>query len=293
MKISGFTFVRNAEKLGLPIVESITSILPLVDEFVVNVGNSSDNTLKLIKSIKSKKTRIVFHDWDDRYTEKMRIYAVQTNLAMYECKGDWLFYIQADEVVHENDLKKIKHTILENDKDRSVQGLLFHWHHFWGSYNYKLDSYLHYRREIRVIRNFLGTSSWKDAQGFRLDGKKLKVKDSEAHIYHYGWVLPHDQGVEKTLNHSHFYRGKEATKSMMSPDKNNFFYDVDPYILRPFKGTHPSVMKKRITSFPETFDITKCHKSLKGKHLKRRILTFLERTFKLRLGEYKNFILLK
>ena len=293
MKISAFTFVRNAVKLGLPIVESIKSILPIVDEYIVNVGNSSDDTLKLLKSLKSKKIRFVYHDWDDRYTEKMRIYAIQTNLAMYECKGDWLFYLQADEVVHEDDLPKIIEAIKKYDSDKNVQGLLFHWKHFWGSYNTILDSYVHYRQEIRVIRNFLGVSSWRDAQGFRIDGKKLHVKDSGASVYHYGWVLSGEQGAAKAKNHSLFFRGKEATKKFNIADKDKYFYDVDPYILGTFKGTHPAVMKKRIEGYVDTFDKSRCEKRIKGKDLKRRIKTFLERTFGWRIGEYKNYILIK
>ena len=35
MKVSGFTFLRNAQKLGYPFAQSIRSILPIVDEFVI------------------------------------------------------------------------------------------------------------------------------------------------------------------------------------------------------------------------------------------------------------------
>jgi hypothetical protein len=36
MKVGGFTFVRNVVKYDYPVVESIRSILPVVDEFIVN-----------------------------------------------------------------------------------------------------------------------------------------------------------------------------------------------------------------------------------------------------------------
>ena len=58
MKVSAFTFIKNGQILGYPFLESIQSILPIVDEFVVNVGESEDDTLALIKSIKSRKIRI-------------------------------------------------------------------------------------------------------------------------------------------------------------------------------------------------------------------------------------------
>lgn len=49
MKVCGFTFIRNAEKYDFPIVEAITSILPICDKFVVAVGESEDNTRAIIK----------------------------------------------------------------------------------------------------------------------------------------------------------------------------------------------------------------------------------------------------
>ena len=291
MKISGFTFVRNARKFGLPVCESIRSILPLVDEFIVNVGISEDKTLRMIRGLRSKKIHIIQNPWDDRWMEKMRIYAVQTNLAMYRCTGDWLFYIQADEVVHEKDHSSIYKSMEKNLKDPEVQGLLFNWIHFWGSYRYFLDTYVNYRREIRIVRNFLGVSSWKDAQGFRLDGKKLKVRPSGGRIFHYGWVVPPANAVEKAKNHSTFYRGKEATKKFQIDPKEKFFYNIHRYLLSEFKDAHPFVMKERIDEFVDTFDISRCPSGFRLD--KRNLRTFLYRTFGLTPGEYRNYKLLK
>ena len=49
MSISAFTFIKNGQILGYPFVHSIKSILPIVEEFVVNVGESEDDTLKIIE----------------------------------------------------------------------------------------------------------------------------------------------------------------------------------------------------------------------------------------------------
>lgn len=292
MKISGFTFVKDATKYDLPIVESIRSILPIVDEYIVNVGKSNDKTLSMVKNIKSKKIKIIQNNWDARYTEKMRIYAVQTNLAMYQCTGDWLFYLQADEVVHEKDLDSIYKSMENNFEDKKIQGLLFDWHHFWGSYDYYLDTYVHYQREIRIIRNFLGITSWKDAQGFRLDGKKLKVKHSNGHIYHYGWVVPPAKARAKSYNHSLYYRGEKATEKFFIPEEQEFYYNVNPYFLSKFKSTHPAVMRSKIKKTKSEFNIKLCRPKIKRKMFKRNIQTFLYRTLGLRLGEYRNYNLI-
>ena len=49
MKVTGFTFIRNAVKFDYPVVEAITSILPLCDDFVVAQRKSEDETEKPIK----------------------------------------------------------------------------------------------------------------------------------------------------------------------------------------------------------------------------------------------------
>ena len=51
MNVSAFTFIKNGQILGYPFVQSIKSILTIVDEFVINVGQSEDDTLSMIKSI--------------------------------------------------------------------------------------------------------------------------------------------------------------------------------------------------------------------------------------------------
>ena len=103
MKISGFTFVKNAVKYDYPVVESIKSILPLVDEMIVNLGDSEDETNALIESIGSEKIKIVHSVWDKNLREGGRVLAVETDKAMDAVSpdADWLIYIQADEVIHE------------------------------------------------------------------------------------------------------------------------------------------------------------------------------------------------
>ena len=292
MKISGFTFVKNAKEFGLPVVESIKSLLPLVDEYIVNVGQPDlDKTENLIRSIRNKKIKIIRSEWNSNYTEKMRLFAVQTNIAMYNCSGDWLFYLQADEVIHENDYTKILNAIREVNKDKRIEGLLFRFFHFWANGNFILDSFVHYQREVRVIRNFLGISSYKDAQGFRVDGHKLHVKNSGASIYHYGYTLNPEQAEKKARYNSYLYRKDKNYKEI--PDAKNFYYKVNPYFIRPFKGTHPQVMKKRLSYMFNDFNPKLCKSPISFKQFKRNIQTFIYRITGIKIGEYRNFILIR
>jgi len=70
MKVSGFTFIRNGSILGYPFIESIKSILPICDEFVIAVGKSDDDTLSKIRAIKSKKIRIIETVWNENMQDR-------------------------------------------------------------------------------------------------------------------------------------------------------------------------------------------------------------------------------
>ena len=133
MKISGFTFIRNALKYDYPIVEAITSILPICDEFIVAVGKSEDETLQLIKNINSSKIKIVETVWDDNLREGGHLLAAETNKAFKQISkdSDWAFYIQGDEVIHEKYLPVIQQALKDYKEDTRIEGLLFNYLHFY------------------------------------------------------------------------------------------------------------------------------------------------------------------
>ena len=98
--------------------------------------------------------------------------AVQTNIAIEQCSGDWCFYLQADEVVHEKYLPVIKDRCRELLNDQEVEGLVFDYRHFWGDYDHYQLSHGWYKREIRIIRNNIGINSYRSAQGLEEMAKK-------------------------------------------------------------------------------------------------------------------------
>ena len=186
MKVSGFTFIRNAILYDYPIVEAINSILPICDEFVVAVGQSEDQTIELIQSINSPKIKIIETQWDDSLREGGRVLAVETDKAFAAISKDtdWCFYIQGDECVHEKYLPIIKSEMEKCIADKKIEGLLFNYLHFYGSYDFIGTARKWYRNEIRIIRNNPKISSFRDAQGFRIDNRKLRAKKIAATVYH-------------------------------------------------------------------------------------------------------------
>ena len=288
MKVSGFTFVRNAIKFDYPIVEAITSILPVCDEMIVAVGNSDDATLALIKSINSPKIKIIQTTWDDTLREGGKVLAIETNkaLAALSPDSDWYFYIQGDEVVHEQYLPNIQKAMQDNLNDPKVEGLLFKYLHFYGSYQYVADAQRWYRQEIRIIRNQGNITSYRDAQGFRtIDNKKLSVKWIDAFVYHYGWVKSPEIQKEKMKSSINFWTTDEESVGVKKHYEDNFDYsEIDS--LRNFNGTHPAVMQTRIARVNWQFDFDIREKKLS---LKNRFRAWIEKLTDCRIGEYKNF----
>jgi len=285
--VSGFTFVRNALIYDYPVVEAITSILPVCDEFIVNAGDSDDDTLQLIQSIPSDKIKIVQSIWDKNLRTGGSVLAQQTNIALSHCTGMWCFYIQADEVAHEQYLPIISEAVSTFAADNRIEGLLFKYLHFYGSYQYVGTSRRWYRNEVRIVRNNIGVYSYKDAQGFRISGnRKLCVKPIHAYVYHYGWVKPPKVQQKKQRSFNKLWHPDEWVETYFGSCDEYDYHTIDT--LEPFTGTHPAVMHKRIESQNWQF-VHNPKKSSRNTSLKHRILNHIEKLTDFRIGEYKNY----
>jgi len=286
MKISGFTFIKNAIINDYPIIEAITSILPVVDEMIVSVGDCEDGTRELIQSIASDKIKIYDSVWDPALREGGKVLAVETDkaLAHISSESDWAFYIQADEVVHEKYHSAIIAAAEKYANDKNVEGLLFKYKHFYGVYDYVGDSRKWYRNEIRIIRNDKSIHAYRDAQGFRKENRKLRVKLIDAYIFHYGWVKNTAKMKDKIKNLNKLWLDDASSELRAELFDYNDFDSI-----KKFTGTHPSVMQKRIReqNWNMYLDV-----SQKKMSLKKRALYWVEKKTGIRLFEYKNYKLM-
>lgn len=292
MKVSGFTFVKNAVKYGYPVVESIRSILPIVDEMIVCLGDSDDETNKLIESIGSDKIKIIHSVWDNSLREGGKVLAVETDKAIgaTATDSDWLFYIQADEVVHEQYHATIIAAMEKYAADKKVEGLLFNYRHFYGSYKYIGDGRKWYSKEIRVIRNNKNIRSYLDAQGFRWNNnRKLNVKLINAYIYHYGWVRNPVTMQKKYADFGKLWNADASYEKWAEEEKKRLsgydYSDIDSLTF--FSGTHPAIMKDLVEK--ENWELDINVKKKKFKNTKHRILYFIWRNFGWRPFEYSNY----
>ena len=290
MKISGFTIIKNAVLNDYPIVEAITSILPVVDEMVVLIGDCNDGTEALIASINSPKVKVYHSVWDTSLRSGGKVLAVETNkaFALIDPESTWAFYIQGDEAVHEKYHQNIINACKQYKDDVRVEGLLFKYLHFYGTYDYVGDSRKWYNHEVRIIRNDKKIQSYKDAQGFRVGETKLLVKEIDAYIYHYGWVKSPEQMMKKQKDVSRFWHDDASlVKNNNQPD----FYNFNEYdSLEKFTASHPFIMADRLVkkNWQIELDVTKKRFSLKNK-----LLYYFEKLTGIRPFDFRNYQILK
>ncbi|GAA4458120.1 hypothetical protein GCM10023189_29910 [Nibrella saemangeumensis] len=290
MKVAGFSFIRNAIQYDYPIVEAIQSILPVCDEFVIAVGRSEDETLALVQSIDSPKIRIIETVWDNTLREGGRVLAVETDkaLAAIAPDADWAFYIQGDEVLPETYLPEVRRAMEQYLDQPAVEGLLFNYRHFYGSYRYVADSRKWYRREVRIVRNTGNVVAYRDAQGFRTrDNRKLNVKLIDAWMHHYGWVKPPEKQAGKLSNFGRYWHTDQQMAQVRQELQNFDYSGIDSLAL--FTGQHPLVMQDRINRADWNFQFDIRQKKLS---IRNRLLALIEAVTGWRAGEYKNYKLI-
>lgn len=255
MKIAGFSFIRNALRYDYPIAEALLSIAPLCDKLFVAVGNSEDETLQLIQNLLPGKIEILETVWDDTLREGGRVLAVETDKIFQHIPSDydWCFYIQGDEVFHEEGYPVLRKAMQQYLHKMEVDGFLFNYLHFYGSYDYLAESSNFYRNEIRVIRNNKSIYSYRDAQGFRKNNKeKLNVIKLSCVMHHYGWVRQPKAMQDKQLSFNKLWHD-DAWVEQHVVKAEEFDYGTIQTIKK-FTGKHPQGMQQRILSMNWKFD---------------------------------------
>jgi len=279
MKVSAFTFIKNGQILGYPFIESIQSILTIVDEFVINVGESEDDTLLLIQSISSPKIRIIKSKWNDTMRERGYVYGQQKMIAQYNCTGDWAFYIEGDEVYHENDLEQIRESMKIHLNDSNVEALAFDFYHFYGNANSFLDSPGWYRSEVRIIKNSIRAYApdglfWLVLKSNK-KGRYPRAKHTGVNCYHYGWVRSEEQMNLKSYKVQKYW-GKEPVKVDYS--------QMDQSIIKEFQGSHPDIVKDWLPKNTGLYKVDPSYKPTK-KQKKHQSMIKLEKLFGLDLSK--------
>ena len=279
MKVSAFTFIKNGQILGYPFLQSIQSVLPIVDEFIINVGDSDDDTLSIVESISSSKIRIIKSRWNDTMKDRGYVYGQQKMISQFNCTGDWSFYVEGDEVYHEDELEKIRESMKINLNDLNVEALVFDFYHFYGNPNSYIDSPGWYRNEARIIRNSIRSYAPDGLFWLVLNSNKKgrypRAKHTGAHCYHYGWIRSEEQ-----MN----LKSKKVKKYWGENYERINYSQMDQSIIKEFKGTHPEIIKNWL---PKESGVFKADSNyiLTRKQKKHRLMIQLENIFGVELSK--------
>ena len=246
MKISGFTILRSAVRLGYPFEASIRSLLPVVDELIVGVGDDDDGTWEAVAAIGDARVRPFRSTWR-LPSVGGEVLAEQTNLALARCTGDWAIYLQGDEVLHEDDLPALRQALVEH-RDRRTEGLVVRYLHFWRDYQHVADDWLRfYPRAVRVVKRVPGIESAGDACGFvrRQRGRTrgLIKADCGARVFHYGWCNPPEVQAVRVEN-----LGRQMFGEQDRHERADSVFGKNG-IARGFSDSHPRVMADRVAAF--------------------------------------------
>jgi len=289
LKVSCFTFLRNAHILGYPFVESIQSALPLCDEYIVNVGDGEDDTGEMVEAIGSPKIRIIRSRWNENMKTKGYVYGQQKSIALFNCTGDWAFYLEADEVIHEDDLPAIRKSMEMHLGDKEVEALVFDFIHFYGNHKTRASSPAWYKREARIIRNTVRSYAPDGLffvvleEGSNKDGRYPRAALANARIYHYGWLRSREQMAEKNRRISGYW-------GVDSVDVD--YSKIDPLVLKEFTGSHPGVIKPWLPEDPVSLYRPDPEYRLSRREKRHRLMMKLEELFGLDMSK-KHFKLVK
>jgi hypothetical protein len=247
MRVSGFTFLRNASLLGYPYIESLQSLLAVCDEVIVAVGEGDDDTLQQVLALNDVKLRVISTTWNEKMQDRGYTYAQQKMLAQFNCTGDWAFYLEGDEVLHELDYAKIRQTLELHHENPQVEAIVFDYYHFYGSPHTYAYSPRWYRRAPRIIRNSIRTWApdglfWLVMQENRR-GRYPRAVTADCYIYHYGHLRSVAKMNEKQKRVERYW-GK-------TPQEFLGYGSIDPQTILNFRDAHPRVMRRWLSEEAE------------------------------------------
>ena len=280
MLVSGLSVIKNGIRLGYPFLESIRSAIDICEEFVVVVDPGEDDTLEMLHELQmaEPKLKIIETVWSEKVRPQQCVLAQQTNIGLHQCKGDWVLYLQANEVLHENDLPHLLKLMKEHKDNAEVEAMLFERLTFWADYAHLLKVYPdRFKFSPRIVRPHIGTQSIRDAMSFAvfddwsIHGRYPRAIDTGVNIYRYGKVLSR---AAMELKQS------EAVHESIRPQKDFFYDGVPGQHVGEFVGEHPKVMSARVDNTPTAYDA--------NSSAVRRTLTLRERRRLLETAFYRN-----
>ena len=199
MNITGINTIRNGIENGYPLVESILSVLPLVDEYLINDGGSTDGTLSVLEKMEATFPKIRIFQIPDTPSVRWDCVSDVLNRFINTATGDWIFLGNMDELLHERDIPDIKNFIEKTE---------------WPIIRYQ-------RREITHSWSTLGEETYHPARAAKKQSglyQNWNGYGGDEFIVPEGWIDP-----ERKLQSSHIIYHLYAVfpQNMMNKRRND------------------------------------------------------------------------
>jgi len=239
--------LRNVVKLDYPFELAIKSLQALCDEVVVLVDpTSEDETIARIRKLSPD--RIVESAWDmsNHNGHTNCEISVQTKKACAAATGDWIFSLQADEVLHEAEREATIGAVRRAD-GAGITGLELERLYFYGSLSqYRADW------TIWLLRLFKRGHWQPDVDGaMRFDPcGPNKFRGSIApKIYHYSRVGDPQTIANRVRNLDTFFHAPSRVAPAAKPYDFTTLRKLDTYVVDRRVEIDPAA---RLLSFPRT-----------------------------------------
>jgi hypothetical protein len=249
----------NIFEMDYPLEAAVISALGVCDEAVIVVGQSQDTTRHFVyqmqedygeEKIKVVETYIHFdRGWEERWW----------NLASAYTAAEWLFWLDADEAIHEYDVPLIKETMRKPE----VELIRFPFLHFYASKDYTLRMPL--KTNTRMGRRSAGFRivNWCTDEHpnhsacqavFGLKGKQENanswsgpnIVEVMAPIYHYGWCRKPLALAMSRAKHRAWYADGGGLEDGRLPEVKPFDFRIKDRLangqIAQWQGNHPAVM---------------------------------------------------
>ena len=173
VKISGIQPISNGVSLGYPFIEAILSVLPIVDEFLINDGGSSDKTSFYLKKLeKTFPDKIRLFNKPFYPSPRWETIDDCVEFLIKKARGDWIFEVQGDEIWDEKyllDIRKLIEKVSEEGYNsiRTIEGYTRSFDSLLTGYKYKY---------VRIVRNLKDLKNYWGGDDFHLGNDKHPVK---------------------------------------------------------------------------------------------------------------------
>jgi hypothetical protein len=259
--ISAFLITHQCILLDYCLEATINSALAFCDDIYINDGMSTDGTRDLLYNLRDAHGRDRVKLWEREWAHDRKMWTDEKNFLLDKISNNaYVFAIDADEVIHENDMPTIKQAV-----SHKCPAMSFDVIHFYGRPTHYIEGVNWYKQHTRLWHQSTGIKLVHMAGGCADDVMWPDGKPAHwwgayrigARIFHYGNCRdPRALGMKSKKaddlyqNSSEYVGGKVA-------EPRSFDYGFETSGAKPFTGTHPKYIEKWYNSHkdqPTKFD---------------------------------------